>query len=192
MVKGSKKIDLNRIEKLFELVEKETYVRSKRLIDLKMCKRFAHDVLEMNPTKEELNVTRSADGFSLLHVAINKLNPFMVAVLIYLGANIKIIAKKSGITPEKLMTKIGHLGSNMQEAFYNAEDFLKQYEIIDTTSDVDNSDYVDDYDFDSALTKALEILKSGVKDIPLRPSSPVPKIDNVIEDVGSLGDSIDN
>ena len=94
MVKGSKKIDLNRIEKLFELVEKETYVRSKRLIDLKMCKRFAHDVLEMNPTKEELNVTRSADGFSLLHVAINKLNPFMVAVLIYLGANIKIIAKK--------------------------------------------------------------------------------------------------
>ena len=34
MVKGSKKIDLNRIEKLFELVEKETYVRSKRLIDL--------------------------------------------------------------------------------------------------------------------------------------------------------------
>ena len=192
MVKGSKKIDLNRIEKLFELVEKETYVRSKRLIDLKMCKRFAHDVLEMNPTKEELNVTRSADGFSLLHVAINKLNPFMVAVLIYLGANIKIIAKKSGITPEKLMTKIGHLGSNMQEAFYNAADFLKQYEIIDTTSDVDNSDDVDDYDFDSALTKALEILKSGVKDIPLRPSSPVPKIDNVIEDVGSLGDSIDN
>lgn len=192
MVKESKKLDLNRIEKLFKLVEKETYVRSKNSIDLKMCKSFAHDVFEMNPTQEELNVTRSADGFSLLHVAINKLNPFMVAVLIYLGANTKIIAKKSGITPEKLMTKIGHLGSNMQEAFYNTEDFLKQYEIVDTTSDVDNSDYVDDYDFDSDLAKALEILKSEAKDIPLRPSSPVPKIDDVIEDVGSLGDSIDN
>ena len=82
--------------------------------------------------------------------------------------------------------KIGHLGSNTQEAFYNTEDLWKQYEIIDTTSDVDNSDYVDDYDFDSALTKALEILKSGLKDIPLRPSSPVPKIDNVIEDESSL------
>ena len=31
MVKESKKLDLNRIEKLFELVEKETYVRSKEI-----------------------------------------------------------------------------------------------------------------------------------------------------------------
>ncbi|MEM6339151.1 MAG: hypothetical protein AAF673_04425 [Pseudomonadota bacterium] len=186
----SKKLDLNRIEKIFKLVEKETYVRSKGLIDLGMCKRFAFDVLNMKPTQEELNVTRSADGFSLLHVAINKLNPFMVAVLIYLGANTKIIAKKSGITPEKLMTKIGNLGSNMQEAFYNAEDFLKQYEIIDTTSDVDNSDYVDDYDFDSDLAKALKILKSEAKDIMLRPNSLVSEIDD--DCVDPIGDNTDN
>ena len=78
----------------------------------------------------------------------------------------------------------------MQEAFYNAEDFLKQYEIIDTTSDVDNSDYVDDYDFDSDLAKALKILKSEAKDIMLRPNSPVSEIGD--DFVDPIGDNTDN
>ena len=196
MGEQSKKLDLNRIKDLFDFVEKEVYIRSKGLIDLKMCKGFAYDVLSMNPTKYELNYTRSADGFSLLHVAINKLNPYMVAVLVYLGADTKIKAKKSGITPEKLIKKIGHLGSNMQEAFYNAEGFLKECEIIDNTSDIDSSDFVDDYDFDSELAMALEILNSGVNDAPVRPNSPILEIDNIIKindnGVDLVGDDLDN
>ncbi len=196
MGEESKKPNLNRIKDLFRLVEKETYVRSKGLIDLKMCEGFAYDVLYINPTKYELNYTRSADGFSLLHVAINKLNPYMVAVLIYLGADTEIKAKKSGITPEKLIEKIGHLGCNMQEAFSNAEGFLKECEIIDITSDVDSSDYVDDYNFDLELAMALEILDSGVNDVPVRPNSPTFEIDNIIKindnGVGLVGDDLDN
>ena len=196
MGEESKKPNLNRIKDLFRLVEKETYVRSKGVIDLKMCEGFAYDVLYMNPTKYELNYTRSADGFSLLHVAINKLNPYMVAVLIYLGTDTEIKAKKSGITPEKLIEKIGHLGCSMSEAFYNAEGFLKECGIIDNTSDGNCSDYIDDYDFDSELAKVLKILNSGVSEVLVRPNSPVPEIDNIIKindnGVELVGDDLDN
>jgi hypothetical protein len=125
--------DMKRLEYLFGIAEERMYdlsKLSKPSIDLDKCMENAICFIQVDPTSKELSAVRSSDGFSLLHIAVNRLNPFLVAILICLGMNINSKAKGDGITPIELFKKTGHLVGGMKSAFYDAEKFLTKVGLL--------------------------------------------------------------
>jgi hypothetical protein len=159
MKKRLVKHELERLESLFKLAENNVYNRKIGKIDLNLCAENMLCFADLEPTLQELQAKRSIDGFSLLHIAVGKLNPYLVAFLLLLGVSADIKAKEDGVTAREIFEKTGYLVSGMNEAFYFPERFLlkanllKYKPIEEEREKANNKDFVDN--FKKELTKAL-------------------------------------
>ena len=165
---------IHRMSDILLLSQEKTYVASLGRFDFAKGKDNVIKLMEMKPTREELDYVRPSDGFSLLHFAITSHNPHLVALLTHWGFNIDLPAR-GGVTPRKLIEKTGDLVLGMKDAFYYSKKFLQDsgvivFESIIETDRGPKSEQGDNmellcFDYDAELSESI-------LSVPERPKTP--------------------
>jgi len=102
----------------------------------------------MQLTEEELKYISPANGFSLLHLAITYRNSDLVALFVSYELNSDLSAT-GGITPRKLIEKIGGLVPGMIDAFNHPAKFLQKSGFMgDSEPIVDSTEHLHFIDVD--------------------------------------------